>query len=235
MSTNPEKSAADRARAFLDRLPRWPWNLEYRSVVDADDETILDDVGLRDSAEDLQEFIAASPALVEQLLQDLADATELRDVAVRSLEKRTNELLAAEDALRAAMEQVTRSDGDKQTALNLARGFEAERDEAREAMRNAVQLLHKAEAENGALDVKRLQAEERAERAEREREEIRAELTTSRAALDKTRIEADAQLSWIGLARPVVEAVRRAQNHDEADPTDPWSPLYRMSLPPEKT
>lgn len=65
---------------------------------------------------------------------------------------------------------------------------------------------------------------------------LEQELTTSRAAMDKTRQEADRLLGWVGLARPVIEAVRRLQNPTSARAhRDAVEELETLPLPPKET
>lgn len=197
-TSQPEKSAAERARELLGQATPGPWSCYQPADFPGDwriatgpnqppywvgrlTQAQRSGLGSDPPREADARFIAESRTLIPQLLQDLSTATE----------------------------RAEKADGDKQAALNLARGFEEERANLeREVGRSARELA--------ARRVTIAELTERTEKAEREREEIRAELhavdtdyvrkiatlssdnkqlrselATSRAAHDKTAIERD--------------------------------------------
>lgn len=142
MSTNPEKSAAERARELLAGVP------SHMGMIDAANLAAANNL-------DALMLFAESPTLLSRLLQDLSAATERAEKAERELA--------------------------------------------------ALQLDH------GLLEVRRGQLASQLVACENALCEREQDLATSRAAHDKTRQEADAQLGWVGLARPVVDLVQQYQ------------------------
>lgn len=207
MSTNPEKSAAERARELLkicgdqSRIyspgsPEEARKIAARWELLALTPQILQDLAAAtERATVFEKGCVEFKERAEKAEQDAAECRSLRDVAVQALERRTKEMLAAEERAERAEKELVK-------ALTERARYEAF---LSQLQRITAGTMGTQEA-IAALQADAERWRDLANQGQWNSDRLQAELAISRAALDRTRQDADAQLAQIPRWRPIESA-----------------------------